>query len=177
MERPWGLVNPSALGLIDTLLGDHTTPLTSPPFKALALWTAYATALAGISLPALRGLWRRRDPREWVLAGAILYALLVPRMMVYSYLLVIVPVLGLIGPIASRVGGLTIPVALLCGQAILWPILGLRYRSIWSQNVWSQNLSFLILLSAWLIYLLASKLHTPPEQLPPSGRKGETNNH
>jgi len=162
MERPWGLVNPSALGFIDTLLGDHTTPLTSPPFKALALWTAYAMALAGISLPALRGLWRRRDPREWVLAGAILYALLVPRMMVYSYLLVILPVLGLIGPIASRVGGLAIPAALLCGQAALWPLLGLSYRSIWSQNIWYQNLSFLILLGAWLIYLFAATARRRP---------------
>lgn len=149
-ERPWGLVNPSALGLIDTLLGDHTTALTSPPFKALALWIAYIAALVGLSIPTLHRLWRRQDLREWVLASAILYALLVPRMMVYSYLLVLVPVLGLMAPIASRVGGLPIVAGLVTAQAILRPILKLNY-----QDIWSQNLSFLILLGSWLVYLSA----------------------
>jgi len=158
-ERPWGLVNPSALGLIDTLLGDHTTPLTSPPFKALGLWTAYIAALAGLSIPTLRRLWRRQNPREWVLASAILYALLVPRMMVYSYLLVLVPVLGLMAPIASRVGGLPIVAGLVTAQAILKPILKLSY-----QGIWSQNLSFLILLGSWLIYVFAGGSHAPARE-------------
>jgi hypothetical protein len=154
-ERPWGFVNPSALGIIDTLLGDHTTPLTDPPYTALALWAAYAAALVGLSTPALIGLWRRRDPKEWVLAGAMLYALLAPRMMVYSYLLVIVPVLGLIGPIASRIGGPKIVAVILCGQAVL--------MSMWSdRGIWTQNFSFLVLLASWLVYLYASPFRALP---------------
>lgn len=165
-ERPWGLVNPSALGLIDTLLGDHTTPLTRPPFKALAVWIAYLAALVVLSIPTLGRLWRQRNPRECALAGAILYALLVPRMMVYSYLLVLVPVLVLIAPIASRVGGLPIVAGLVTAQAVLRPILGLSYR-----GTWSANLSFLILLGFWLVYLSVGGRHAPAPASPPRARR------
>jgi hypothetical protein len=85
----------------------------------------------------------------------MLYALLAPRMMVYSYLLVIVPVLGLIGPIASRIGGPKIVAVILCGQAVL--------MSIWSdRGIWTQNFSFLVLLASWLIYLYASPFRALP---------------
>jgi hypothetical protein len=147
-ERPWGVVNPSALGLIDTLLGDHAAPLTAPPYRALGLWIAYEALLAGTSVPALRRLWRRRDPREWVPAAAILYALFVPRMMVYSYMLVIVPALALMAPLASRIGGMGSVAGLLVAQALLWPALG------WPPgNPWSANFAFLTLLACWLVYL------------------------
>ena len=165
-ERPWGLVNPSAMAFIDTLLDDHTTPLTAPPFKALSLLLAYDGVLVGISIPTLRRLWRRRNPREWVLAGAVLYALLVPRMMVYSYLLVLVPVLALITP--PRLGGRTLVAGLVVSQALLRPILGLRYT-----DIWSSNLSFLILLGFWLVYLARGGRHSKADLEPkdqPTGR-------
>ena len=165
VERPWGIVNPSALGLIDTLLGDHTTPLTSPPFLALGLWVAYGAALVGLSAPTLRRLWRERESTEWVMAGAILYALLVPRMMVYSYLLVLVPVLALITPIVSRLGSGALVAAILVSQALLGRVLGWGYQAPW----WVANLAFLMLLGFWLVYLFAGGRHLDSDQrLPPA---------
>jgi len=154
--RPWGLVNPSNLGIIDTLLGDHATPLTRPPFHALALLLLFDAALIGLSFPALHRLWRRRDPREWVLASAILYALLVPRMMVYSYLLVLVPALTLVALAVGPIGGRAIVAALVVAQA-LWNTSQVLLNTpprLGPSDILQPNLSFLILLAFWLIYLV-----------------------
>jgi hypothetical protein len=80
-------------------------------------------------------------------------------MMVYSYLLVVVPVLALLAPIAGRIGGLPVVAGIVAGQALLGPILASGQG-----DVWSQNLSFLILLGAWLAYL------SIPRRTPSTGR-------
>ena len=153
--RPSGAVNPSALGIIDSLLGDHATPLTHPPFHALALLLAFYAAIVGLSVPTLRRLWRLRDPRRWALVAAMLYALLMPRMMVYSYLLVLVPALVLVAPAVAPIGGRAIVAGLVVAQA-LWNaslfLLNAPPGFMYS-GILQANLSFLILLSFWLIYL------------------------
>jgi len=156
-ERPWGEVNPSALGLIDTLSGSHTQPLFARPYTLLLAWAAYIAVVIAVSVPTLRNLWRRRDPVTWVFATAVLYALLVPRMMVYTYLLVLVPVLALVSPLARRVGGITLVGALLVAQALAKPWLGARY-----QGTWSAHLAFLMLLGFWLVYLAAGAATARP---------------
>ena len=174
-ERPSGVVNPSALGIIDTLLGDHATPLTRPPFHALALLLAFDAALVGLSVPTLRRLWRRRDPREWVLAAAILYALLAPRMMVYSYLLVLVPALALVAPALAPIGGRATVAALLVAQA-LWNmslvLLNAPPESMRS-GILRANLSFLILLAFWLTYLVRGG----GRRQAPAGPRNQTRGH
>jgi hypothetical protein len=155
-ERPWGAVNPSALGLIDSLLGDHATPIWDPPFHALALWLAYAAALIAVSLPTLRRLWRAGNPREWILASAILYALLVPRLMVYSYLIVIVPTLALLGPAARRVGGAATIAVIVSAQGAFAGLFGFRYPGTWSGNA-----AFLLLLGVWMAYLATVRRGAP----------------
>jgi hypothetical protein len=85
----------------------------------------------------------------------MLDALLMPRMMVYSYLVVLVPALALVAPAVSPVAGLALVVPLVVGQA-LWNasqvLLDAPRAVLYSGILWG-NLSFLILLSLWLIYL------------------------
>lgn len=91
-ERPTGALNPCALGLIDTLLGPWAfTPAGTR--VAVALWALYGIALLMVSREALRATWRARDPMRWVVVGSFLFALLAPRMMIYSYVLLIAPML------------------------------------------------------------------------------------
>jgi hypothetical protein len=143
-ERPWGTASPSALGLIDMLLGEHATPLAAPSFRALSLWLAYAALLIGLSARTIKRLWNRGEPMECVLVGVILYSLLTPRMMAYSYLLAVVPSLALLSPIAQRIGGAVAVTGVLVSQAVLAPVLSLDYS-----NPWLANLPFLLLLGLW----------------------------
>ncbi len=148
-ERPWGTASPSALGLIDMLLGEHTTPLVAPSFRALSLWVCYAALLVGLSARTIKRMWERGQPVECLLAAAILYSLLSPRMMAYSYLLVVVPSLALFSPIMQRIGGAAAVTAILISQAVLAPALSLDYGS-----PWLANLPFLLLLGLWLVYIV-----------------------
>jgi hypothetical protein len=154
-ERPLGAVNPSALGIIDSLLGDHASAQTRAPFHALALLLAFDAVIVGLSVPTLRRLWRLRNSRRWVLAAAMLYALLIPRMMVYSYLLVLVPALAVVAHALVPIGGRAIVAGLVVGQA-LWNaslfMLNAPPRLVFS-GILQANLSFLILLSFWLVFL------------------------
>jgi len=146
-ERPWGTASPSALGLIDMVLSEHTTPLVAPSFRALSLWLGYAALLLGLSARTIKRLWERGEPMECVLAGVILYSLLTPRMMAYSYLLAIVPSLALLSPIAQRIGGAVTVTGILVSQAVLAPVFSLDYGS-----PWLANLPFLLLLGLWVAY-------------------------
>jgi hypothetical protein len=168
-ERPWGEVNPSALGLIDTLAGSHSQPLLAAPYTTLIAWIAYTVLVLAVSVPTLRGLWRRQDPQTWIFAAALLYALLVPRMMVYTYLLVLVPVLALVSPIVRPVGGMVVVAALLVAQALAKPCFGVRY-----QGTWSAHLAFLMLLGFWLVYVAAGRAAAAPGRVPNAakGRRG-----
>lgn len=145
-ERPWGTASPSALGLIDMLLGEHTTPLVAPSLRAASLWLGYAALLVGFSARTIKRLWERGEPMEGVLVGVILYSLLTPRMMAYSYLLAVVPSLALLAPIMQGFGGTATVTGILASQALLAPVLSLDYR-----NPWLANLPFLLLLGVWIV--------------------------
>jgi hypothetical protein len=148
-ERPWGTASPSALGFIDMLLGEHTTPLVAPSFRALLLWFAYAALLVALSWRTIKQVWNRGKSAECILVAVVLYCLLNPRMMAYSYLLAVVPSLALLSPIMQRTGGTAAVTGLLISQAVLAPVLGLDYAS-----PWLANLPFLMLLGLWLVYLV-----------------------
>jgi hypothetical protein len=151
-ERPWSLVNPSALGLIDTLLGRHSGSLLSASFASLALWLGFAAALLLASATTLRRAWNARDPVSWIMIATVLFVLLHPRPMVYSYLFTIPAMLYLVSPV-FRSGGSVITAAVLSAQALWSPALGLTYR-----DPWTPNLPFLFLLSLWLVYVLGHRM-------------------
>jgi len=86
-ERQKGEVNPSALGILDGVLGDKHQAL------ALTLFGLYACAIVLAAYPMLRRLRQRGSPEEWVIVAITLWILLAPRVMIYSYVLMIVPAL------------------------------------------------------------------------------------
>ena len=167
-EPPWGTPSPSALGLINMLLGDRATPLLAPPFHALLLLLAYVALLVGLSLPALRRLRREGDAARWVMAGVVLYCLLAPRMMAYSYLAAVAPAFALLAPFTRRVGGAVAVAALVSAQALLAPVFWFDYRSPW----WA-NLPFLLLLGVWLLYAWGGREVEPHPPESPAARPGK----
>jgi hypothetical protein len=145
-ERPFGYVNPSAIGLFDSLRGQHGA---SSSGAALSLWAVYAIVLLGFSAPALKRAWVARDPVLWVMTATPLYVLLHPRPMIYTYLLAIPAMFYFLGPMLSKLGGHTTVAILLGAQAFIIPGLGLDY-----ENPWTANLPFFLLLGIWITYAL-----------------------
>ena len=86
-QRPTGEINPSALGILDGALGDRRRAW------ALPLFGLYACVIALIATPAIRRLRKTGSPEEWVMVGITLWTLLSPRVMIYSYVLMVVPAL------------------------------------------------------------------------------------
>ncbi len=150
-ERPWGYVNPSALGLIDTLLDRHSGPLLSEPASSLLLWLAYVALVALISIRPIGRAWRERDPLLWVMTATPLFVLLHPRPMAYTYLLAVPAMFYLVSPVFRRVGGDWAVATVLAAQAFLIPGLGMNY-----ENPWTSNLPFFLLLGMWSAYALSS---------------------
>jgi glycosyl transferase family 87 len=58
-------------------------------------WVAWVALIVWTSRPAIATARRRAEPRLWVATGVMLYGLAMPRMMAYSYALLVVPVLVL----------------------------------------------------------------------------------
>jgi glycosyl transferase family 87 len=162
-ERPWGTASPSALGLIDMLLGEQAAPLLAPSWRAMSLWAAYALALIAVSIPPLRRLWRRGDDAERVMAAVVLFVLLMPRTMAYSYLVALAPGLALGAPILRRLGGSFAVGGVLMAQALLAPVLRFDYR-----NPWLANAPFLLLLGLWIAFRVNESrrhLSAPPRSV------------
>ncbi len=85
--RPTGEVNPSALGILDGILGDGYRAW------ALPLFGVYACVVALVAIPAIWKLRKTGTPEEWVMVGITLWVLLSPRVMIYSHMLMVVPAL------------------------------------------------------------------------------------
>jgi hypothetical protein len=89
-EWPTGEVNPSALGILDGILGDTHRAL------ALPLFALYACIIALAAVPMIRRLRKTGSRGDWVIVAITLWTLLSPRMMIYSYILMVVPALFVI---------------------------------------------------------------------------------
>jgi hypothetical protein len=90
LERPTGEINPSALGILDGVLGDRHR------VWALLLFGLYACVIVLVAAPGIRRLRKAGSPEEWVVMAITLWTLLSPRMMIYSYLLMVVPALSVV---------------------------------------------------------------------------------
>ena len=161
-QRPYGEFNPCALGFFDMLLDPDRASPGEASGIALLMWAIFCAALLVSSWGALRGAWRRKDALEWVVIGSFLFALLSPRMMMYSYALLVAPTLLLARGIFPRVRDRAITLSLVTVQGavrtllradFLWVVTGLPFALV----LGLANLPFFVTLGLWLSYLLASK--------------------
>ncbi|HET9250774.1 MAG TPA: glycosyltransferase family 87 protein, partial [Candidatus Eisenbacteria bacterium] len=74
-ERPWGYVNPSALGLIDTLLDRHDGSLLKESLPNLVLWGVYVLLVCVISIRPVRRALQAKSPMLWVMTATPLFVL------------------------------------------------------------------------------------------------------
>ena len=156
--RPYGEVNPSALGLLDAVFVHWIQP-GGHGRVALALWAAYCIVLLVLSADGLRRAWRRRDPMEGLVITVMLFILLSPRPIVYGYALAIVPTLWIVhrlwplGP--ARVIAVT---ALVLQGVILRGVIREDFITApihWFVLVAISNLPFLMALGLWIAFLRA----------------------
>ena len=164
VHRPAGEINPCALGVFDTFLLYRGQPRDGGASSlALALWAFYCMALLLVSRRALRRTWEKREPLEWVVVGSMLYALLSPRMMIYSWILPVVPAFLLVHAVYSRRRDQTAVITVLILQGFL---LRAVLRADFMQNVVRlpflvdvalANLPFLLALGLWLTFLAAPR--------------------
>jgi hypothetical protein len=139
------VVNPSSLGLIAFALGAIPDLSFHSGGIAWGVWLAYVVALVGLSRPLLAKACAGQPLRFSILVFVLLYALVAPRLMVYSYLLVIVPVLALVEPLlqsASAARAVFIAALCLSGASRLQGNAGTAAAAA---------IPYLLLLSTWFL--------------------------
>ena len=90
--------NPSLLGVVDELRLHRGSAFLGTGWPRWVLVAVYYAALIAVSRRLLRWAADPASPARTILAGAWLYALVAPRLIIYSYMVAIVPLLGLLLP-------------------------------------------------------------------------------
>lgn len=135
---------PSSLGLIGFALRGVARGGAVAPWMAPALWVLLCGALLFCSRRLIRAAWRCPDTERSTLVFALLYALLTPRLPIYSQLVFVPPLLGLILPEAdARWKGGAILVAFLC-------LGGLEQIQLRSAEAVHLGAPFLVMLGCWI---------------------------
>ena len=140
---PWGMANPSALNLINSL-AVHSHGVSLPENLNILVWLYYAVTLLLVSVFALRRAWVSEDATLWVLTLTALFVLLNPRPVAYGYFLAIPAMFALV-PEALKFWRLGTVALAISAQAVVGAFV--RY-----EDAWMTNLAFLILLTLWLLY-------------------------
>jgi alpha-1,2-mannosyltransferase len=156
--RPIGDINPSALGLADWALATGGVP---PGHAAWLGWVIYAVYCVLLLYASGRGLHRARrsgSPREVVLAAILLWLLLAPRVMVYSYVMAVVPALAVVGARLKSLHARTAALGFVLLPGIVRLLPGRAPEP-------AGALPFLFILWAWLLY--SSSRRAGPLILPP----------
>jgi glycosyl transferase family 87 len=141
-DRPTGEINPSALGLIDWLL--HAVGSTESGLAGL-LYAIYAAALLAWSVPVLLQVRASKPTTEQVMIVILLWLLLSPRVMVYSYLMAIPPCLYVIQHRIASLPGRAGAVCLVLAQGIVRLLPGRAPEFL-------APVSFITVLGAWLLF-------------------------
>jgi len=95
--------NPTFLGALDELAVEHGMAVLAGWRKYIVL-AAYYALLFTVSRRFLARAWSGNSLQSAILIAVLLYALIVPRFIIYSYMIVIVPVLALVPPAVGRTG-------------------------------------------------------------------------
>ena len=93
--------NPTFFGAFDEMANAYGIARLGGPVKYVFL-LVYAAVLLFASRRLVRAALASGSPRFAVLVAVMLYALLMPKFVIYSYMIVFVPVLALVFPILAR---------------------------------------------------------------------------
>jgi Glycosyltransferase family 87 len=137
-------VNPSALGLSDWLFGALGAPATYVPFLAMGAYLAFAAAILLLSLAPLRRARASASRLEAAMLVVLLWLLLAPRLMVYSFAMAIAPVLFVIETRIRTEAWRWLAALLVCVQAVIRLAPGTAPTMLGAA-------SFSILLGAWVL--------------------------
>lgn len=97
--------NPNAYGLAVDLARTYPATIGVSRMIPWAIWAVWSVALLYAGRRLIAHAWRTPSLAVAVMVSCFCYALVVPRFMIYSYMLLIVPVLALALPAARRFGG------------------------------------------------------------------------
>jgi hypothetical protein len=148
--RPMGDINPSALGLADWAASTLELPPASVPALVFAFYLSYCVALLLLSLTALVRARASGSRQEQAVLAVLLWLLLSPRVMVYSYVMAIVPALYVVQN-RIRSGFLRSAATFLLVFEGLVRFLPGRPPS------WLGPMSFAILVGAWALWVWGDK--------------------
>jgi hypothetical protein len=102
-----GIVEPSSLALFRDVI-DLTSYMPGLPYNVTAGTNVYIVYLSSLVLVLAAGAWRARsklrgaDPRLMLYFGCALFAIAMPRMKDYSYILMLMPALFVVRDVARR---------------------------------------------------------------------------
>lgn len=144
-NRPTGEINPSALGLIDWLLDAVGLPVSRVPAIALGLYALYCSVLLAWSVPVLLRAHASRSRTEQVMIVLLLWLLLSPRVMVYSYAMAVAPSLYVIQHRITSLPGRAAATCLLLAEGVVRLLPGPPPTALGPA-------SFIVILGAWLLY-------------------------
>jgi hypothetical protein len=145
-DRPTGDINPSALGVADWLVAELELPSAIGPNLAMGLYLAYVAVVLALSIGPLLRVEATGSRREQVVGIVLLWLLLLPRTMVYSYVMAIVPVLYVLRHCLRSTMARGAAYSLVVGQGIVRLLPGQPPALL-------APLSFLILLGTWLVWV------------------------
>jgi hypothetical protein len=94
--------NPSAFALATDLARRYPATIGVSAFVPFALWLVFSAAVLFSGRRLIAGAWRSRSVVFAIMIACFLYALVVPRFMIYSHMILIVPVLALVLQAARR---------------------------------------------------------------------------
>lgn len=144
-DRPAGDVNPSALGVADWLVGALELPAAAAPNVALGFYLLFCAAVVTISIGPLLKLQAIGSRKDQVISVVLLWLLLSPRTMVYSYVMALVPVLCVIRSLNSPTARAA-AYSLVVIQGVVRLLPGQPPEIL-------APLSFLIVLGAWIAWV------------------------
>jgi hypothetical protein len=135
--------SPTFVAAVDELML-HYRLFDAAWLKYAAIVTYYAVVLA-VSWRLIRRGYACESPRSSILLAAMIYALLMPRFVIYSYIIVIAPVLGLVIPAVRKLKLEAAAVVVALG------ISGLVFLPFGVGEFLGSAVPLLLLLSCWLV--------------------------
>jgi hypothetical protein len=171
-ERPLVDINPSALGLVDWALAAGGVARGDAGWIGWVAYAVYCALLLYASGPGLDRAGKSGSSREVVLAATLLWLLLAPRVMVYSYVMAVAPALAVVRARLKSLHARTAALGFIFLPGIVRLLPGKAPALLGA-------LPFFFILWAWLLYSSSrrsgSTLVPPREVLADPGAVGAAN--